>query len=307
MTWPHSRPARYLSVWRDLLVAAAFAAVCALLAAHFNLQEALFAYTRRWEPLQLDELPVAIFVFSACLVGLYARRLLQLRRALAENRRLAQHAVDAQETERKHLARELHDELGQYLNAIKLDARAMNEVATATDHGAAHRIVHNADHVYAVVGGMIRRLRPVALDELGLVAALEACVNSWRASQPNLDIRLHTKGDLDDLGESLNLAIYRIVQESLTNCVKHASARGVEVRLQRMPDPRGGDVAVLSIVDDGVGMALPQGMVEQVAEGWGLAGIRERVNMVDGELEVLSAQGAGVSIRAVFALQVRAR
>jgi two-component system, NarL family, sensor histidine kinase UhpB len=301
MTQPVTRPARDLSVWRDLLVAAAIAVSCALLAAHFNLQEAVYAYTRRWETLQLDELPVAIFIFSACLVGLYARRLQQLRRALAENRRLAQQGLDAQEAERKHLARELHDELGQYLNAIKLDALALGEVASRPDQDINRRIVQNADHVYAVVSDMIRRLRPVGLDELGLVAALEACVGSWRASQPALAIGLQTQGNLDDLGESLNLAIYRIVQESLTNCVKHASARKVEVHLQRLVDDRGRDVAVLTISDDGVGMALPQ----STNSGRGLSGMRERVNMVGGQLDLISGTGSGVSIRVVFDLKAR--
>ena len=301
MTQPVAQPARYLSVWRDLLIAAVVATACALLAARFNLQEVVFEYSRRWEALQLDEVPVAIFVFAVCLVALYARRLQQLRRALNENRRLAQQALDAQEAERKHLARELHDELGQYLNAIKLDAQAIGGMGEP-DKEASRRIVHNADHVYAVVSGMIRRLRPVALDELGLVAALEACAGSWRASQPDLAIRLQTLGDLDDLGESLNLAIYRIVQEGLTNCVKHASASEVDIRLQRLVDPRGRDVAVLTIWDDGVGMSLPN----DHATGRGLAGMRERINMLGGELEVVSGNGAGVSIRAVFDLRTRA-
>jgi two-component system sensor histidine kinase UhpB len=301
MTLPAIRTLRYLSFWRDLLIAAAVASACALVAAWFNLQEVLYARTRRWEALQLDELPVAIFAFSIVLVALYARRLQQLRRALNENRRLAQHALDAQEAERKHLARELHDELGQYLNAIKLDAQTMNGLAVAgPDRDAAGRIVQNADHVYAVVGNMIRRLRPVGLDELGLVAALESCVASWRASQPVLAMRLQTAGNVDDLGESLNLAIYRVVQEGLTNCVKHASAREVQVLLQRMRDSRNRDVVVLTIVDDGIGMAQQQ---DGQGAGQGLAGIRERINMAGGGLVLDSGPGLGVSIRAEFPLQ----
>jgi signal transduction histidine kinase len=170
------------------------------------------------------------------------------------------------------------------------------------DRDTTGRIVHNADHVYAVVREMIRRLRPVGLDELGLVAALEACVARWQASQAMPVFRLQTMGNLDDLGETLNLAIYRIVQEALTNCVKHASAQMVDVRLQRMLDARGFEVAVLTIVDDGVGMTLPPGAGNAVA-GHGHAGMRERISMVGGELEMQSAKGSGVSIRAVFPLQ----
>jgi hypothetical protein len=145
----------------------------------------------------------------------------------------------------------------------------------------------------------------VALDELGLVAALEACVASWQASQSMPVFRLQTLGNLDDLGETLNLAIYRIVQEALTNCVKHASARLVEVRLQRMLDS-GLDAAVLTIVDDGVGMSLPPGAGGNANAGHGHAGMRERISMVGGEFEMQSGKGSGVSIRAVFPLQAGA-
>lgn len=297
-----ARLLRDLSVWRDLVVAAVVAGACALLAAGLDFQETLFEHTRRWEQVQLDELQVALLVFAVCLVVLYARRLKQLRRALGENRLLSMRALQAQEDERKHLARELHDELGQYLNAIKLDAQALGANTPDGSNGAsAHRIIQNTNHVYGVVTDMIRRLRPVGLDDLGLVAALEACVGRWRASQPALSIQLHTLGNLEDLGESLNLAIYRVVQESLTNCIRHASARKVLVDLRRQLDLAGREIAVLSITDDGVGMDPAQ----SGGAGRGLEGMRERVNMVGGEFDLLAGLGTGVSIRATFSLQAR--
>jgi glucose-6-phosphate-specific signal transduction histidine kinase len=304
MTETDAMPTRDLSVWRDLLLAAAVATACALFAAHIDLHEALFAYTRRWEALQLDELPIAVFVFAGCLVVLYARRLQQLGLALGDNRRLAQRTLDVQEAERKHLARELHDELGQHLNAIKLDAQALTVPPLAThDAGTVQRILINTDHVYGVVSDMIRRLRPAALDELGLVAALEACVDRWRASQPVVAVRLQTEGELDDLGENLSLAIYRIVQEGLTNCMKHAAARQVEVRLQRQTAARGGDAVMLMIVDDGAGMS-PSSLA---SAGHGLAGMRERVSMLGGHFDLHAGQhGDGLAICASFPLQ-RAR
>jgi two-component system, NarL family, sensor histidine kinase UhpB len=291
---------RGLSVWRDLIVAAVVSGACALLAAGLDLQETLFEHTRRWERVQLDELQVALLVFAICLVVLYARRLLQLGRALGENRRLSMRALHAQEDERKHLARELHDELGQYLNAIKLDAQALGGIAPDGPNGApAHRIAQNTDHVYCVVTDMIRRLRPVGLDELGLVAALEACVGRWRATQPALAIQLRTHGNLEDLSESLNLAIYRVVQESVTNCIRHASAHKVQVDLRRQPDLGGQEFVVLTIADDGVGMDAAQGGIP----GRGLEGMRERMNLVGGEFDLRSGRGTGVSIRATFPLQ----
>ena len=113
------------SVWRDIVIALVVALLCGWLAARFEVHEAVFAWSRRFEYLQLDEWPVAVFAFALCLVLLYALRYRQLRNALVDNRRLARQALAAQEEERRRLARELHDELGQYLNAIQLDARGL--------------------------------------------------------------------------------------------------------------------------------------------------------------------------------------
>lgn len=281
------------SVWRDLGIATALAVASGAIAVHFELHEMVFSWSRRFEALQLDELPFVLFTFAVALTILNASRLIQLRRLLRENRQLAQKALEAQEAERKHLARELHDELGQYLNAIKLDSQAIPaEHPGETVAGAARRIATNADHVYATVGDMIRRLRPVALDELGLAAALEACVDRWRALKPSLTIRLTVEGDLQGLSESTNLALYRIVQEALTNCVRHADASWASVQLRRAST---GEIT-LSVEDDGRGMEPPVGR----SDGHGLAGIRERVDLLGGTFALLSGPEGGVTIRIVL-------
>ena len=282
------------SVWRDLGIAAAVALASGGVAAFFDLHETVFSWTRRWESLQLDELPVALLAFALCLAVLNAWRLAQLRRVLHENRQLAQKALDVQEAERKHLARELHDELGQYLNAIKLDSQAIPAEQPAEPVVvAARRIAANADHVYATVGSMIRRLRPAALDELGLAAALEACIDRWRVLKPALALRLTLEGDLHDLGETMNLALYRIVQEALTICVRHAGASRASVQLRRLDDGIG-----LIVTDDGRGMAAGK-----LPTGQGLAGIRERVDLLGGTFALLSGPEGGVTIRVHFPLR----
>src|SRR5262249_11747 len=131
-----------------------------------------------------------------------------LARALAVNRELVQRHIRAEEEERKHLARELHDELGQYLNAIKLAAVAIRAGVrdAALASGAAGGIIQSVDHVHAAVSGMIRRLRPVGLDELGLAAAVESLVDQWRTRLPGVRFSLAFGGALDGLGEQLNLA-----------------------------------------------------------------------------------------------------
>lgn len=283
------------SVWRDIAIALAVALFSGWLSAHLDLHETLFRLSRRWEAIQLDEWPVAIFAFSVCLMVLYGLRHHQLRVALAENRSLARQALAAQEEERRRLARELHDELGQYLNAIQLDARALTPSGGDSYHEeAAARIGDNATHVYGVVSDLVRRLRPAALDELGLVAAVEACVDRARVQRPKLMVRVSFEGDWEGLPESLNLAVYRIVQESLTNCVRHSGSAGLEVRLSRGAGP--GAPLHLRVTDQGVGFDADAAL----AAGGGLAGIRERVQLLGGRFELLSEPGGGATIEVLL-------
>lgn len=272
------------SVWRDLAIAMGLALLAAVLAAQVELHEMLFDATRRWEHLELDEWPAALLVFALAMVVLYARRHAQLRSALAENRRLVQRLIDVQEEERRRLARELHDELGQTLNAIKLDVLALPE------DDAAGRISGNVDRVYAAAGDLVRSLRPPALYELGLPAALEACVDRWRQSHPGLSVQLSTAGDLDRLGGPLSLSLYRIVQEALTNCVRHAQAGHFYIDLTR--DAGAGGGVLLEMRDDGQGFDTAAGRT-----GSGLTGMRERVGLLGGQFELLSVPGQGVTIR----------
>lgn len=279
------------SLWRDLAIAVGAALIAAILAAQVELQEQVFEATRRFEHFELDEWPSGLLVFALVLVILYARRHAQLRRALAENRTLVRRLLEVQEDERRRLARELHDELGQTLNAIKLDVLAL------PDAMAAQRIAANADHVYAAAGDLVRRLRPTALDELGLADALEACVDRWRQSHPRLAVQLSMSGALECLGETVSLAVYRIVQEGLTNCVRHAAATHFYIDLTRDPGAQGG--IVLEMRDDGAGMQEHA----QRPRGSGLAGMRERVELLGGQFELLSAPGRGVTIRVEIPLQ----
>jgi glucose-6-phosphate-specific signal transduction histidine kinase len=159
----------------------------------------------------------------------------QLAQALAQNRELARQHQTLQENERKHLARDLHDEFSQYLNAIKLDAVAIRDGVIA-DHEAATRasmgIIRSVDHVHGAVRDLIRRLRPAGLDELGLEAAVENCIDHWRRRTLQTEYTLRTTGELEEVCESVSLALYRLVQEGLTNVYKHADARRVDIVLE---------------------------------------------------------------------------
>jgi two-component system, NarL family, sensor histidine kinase UhpB len=256
--------------------------------------------------LQLDELPAILLVIAISLIWFARRRYaeasrqLELRRAaearlaelLAENKRLAQQYVDIQESERKALARDLHDEMGQYLNAIKLDAVSIREAAAAPNvTEAARAMIANIDRVYGAVTGLIRRLRPVGFDELGVVAALEHCVNEWRLRLPAVRIELSVSGDFEALDEARGLVLYRLVQEALTNIARHSHATRVEIRLASNRAALGGPCIELLIADNGRGvdLRLPR-------SGLGLLGMRERVSALGGSITLVSECGGGFKI-----------
>ena len=216
----------------------------------------------------------------------------ELADTLAENRMLSQKYLLVQEEERRNLARELHDELGQCLNAIKLDAVSIRDMARDGQpeiRVSANAIVDISNHVYEVVRSIMQRLRPAALDALGLRDAVVDLVAQWKRRNPGVACTFETEGDLAGLGELLNITVYRLVQECLTNITKHASATKVRVALARE-----GDEAVrVFISDDGRGMDLNAKRV-----GLGLVGLRERVEALRGRLELVSEAGCGMQVSA---------
>lgn len=217
------------------------------------------------------------------------------RALLDENRYLIKKSLAVQEGERRHLARELHDELGQCITAIQADARIISERAPATDRRlatSASAILDVASHIYEVVHSMMQRLRPSVLDDLGLVDALGEEVDSWRSRNPGTRFDLQLEGELSGLGEEVNITLYRVVQECLTNIVKHAGASRVRIRLHGRNAGGGQDAAVLLVVeDDGTGMAI-----QGPGTGLGLIGMRERVEGLGGRCVVESEPGKGTTV-----------
>jgi two-component system sensor histidine kinase UhpB len=299
------------SVWRDATIVIGITALSIILSVHFNLNEALYTLTRREERFQIDELPIGMLVLLISLMWLSWRRYVHARRevharriaearlgaALAENRRLAQENLRIQEAERKHLARELHDELGQYLNAIKLDAVAICESGAGGAEfstGASLAIIRTVDHLHRTVTDMIGRLRPVGLDELGLVAAIEHCVDHWRQRLPDTKFELSVRGNFEGLSEPLNLTLYRLIQEGLTNIYKHANAQQAKIALERIQSVDSDmDDLCLVVADDGRGMES-----SMRTSRFGLSGMRERVEMTGGTFVLESTPGRGLRFEA---------
>jgi two-component system, NarL family, sensor histidine kinase UhpB len=305
------------AVWQDTIIVALATAVVAGVCVRFDFSEALRRWTAPWERFQLDELPAVLVVLAAGLAWFAARRYgeagrelrrrevaeAQLAAALADNRRLSQQYVRLQEAERKSLARELHDELGQYLNVIKLDAVAIRDGrlpgAVATSERA-EAIVANCNHIHAALTSLIRQLRPVGLDDLGLSAALEHCIDTWRPRLPDVRLDLALVGEFDDLTEAVTLTVYRVVQEGLTNVAKHAAAGRVTMRLERAASRTDAqDLIEVTIADDGVGFDTGTR-----TQGLGLIGMRERVAALAGRLEMVSAPGRGFELKAQIPVDV---
>jgi signal transduction histidine kinase len=134
----------------------------------------------------------------------------------------------------------------------------------------------------------MQRLRPAALDVLGLHDAVAHLVGQWQRRYSAVDCRFEAKGDLSGLGEVVNITVYRLVQECLTNVAKHAAATRVTVGLERS----NGEV-VVSVSDDGCGMDLQARRI-----GLGLVGLRERVEALQGRLDLTSGPGEGLQMRA---------
>ncbi len=301
--------AQFRTHLRDATLVAAVTIATWVVCGIFNVTEMLRRLTAPYERYQLDELPVVLLVLGLGLTWFAMRRYgeatqeitrrksaeAQLATALADNRRLAQQYVELQETERKSLARELHDELGQYLNVIKLDAvgiRDDSHASQAATHRRASTIVEICNHVHGALATLIRELRPTGLDELGLAAALEHCVETWRARLPDVSLQLEIAGDFSALPESVTVTLYRLVQEALTNVAKHAAASHVNVRLERLADAKD-DTILASVSDDGVGASPGQS-----TRGLGLIGMRERVMTLRGTLVFNSSPGSGFELSA---------
>ncbi len=216
---------------------------------------------------------------------------------LEQNRRLT-HLIQARlEEERRQIARELHDELGQCVTAIRtIGAAISNRTQTSSPdiYANAQTIVKVAGHLYDVAHGIIRQLRPSALDHLGLEDALEEWVATFRERYPDVRLDLELAGDLSDLGETVNITAYRIIQECLTNVVRHAAATRAQITVRRAASK-----LEVSVQDNGKGLGERNAME---SARFGLMGMRERVQALHGEFSIDSSPGTGMRVRATIPL-----
>ena len=212
-----------------------------------------------------------------------------------ELRRLSASVVEAREEERRRIARELHDELGQRLTALKLELGSVRPMpGTGCDETRLQRLLQMIDDTVAAVRGIAADLRPLMLDDLGLNAAVESLA---RDAAQRMDIEVTVQLDEEDppLGDSAAIAVYRMVQEALTNVSRHARATDVRIELRRQ-----GDDLLLVVRDNGIGFTDP---AHQREGRYGLLGMRERALGLGGRLTVDNAPGGGGRITVRLPLQ----
>lgn len=286
----------------DLLLVLVIVAVFWLVATLSELSEHVAQFSQSYEALQLDELPLTLLVLSLGMAWFGWRRTLEAQQEIAERKRseqqvqellqhnseLLQRLFTAEEDERRALARELHDEMGQTSTAIRTEASVLHRSGGLSDEAlaSAKRISESAQHLSHMTRNMLQRLRPASLDSMGLAQALTHLCDNWQVSS-----KISCQLTLDELPDSLNdyvsVTMYRIVQEALTNVSRHAQASKVSVRLKQTPQQW-----ELVIQDDGRGMADPQA----VQTGFGLLGMQERVASLAGTMRIENSVGKGLAL-----------
>ena len=293
---------KFKKIHKDLLLVLLLVSVFAGVATLTELQEKVALFSQNYEALQLDELPLTLLVLSLGLWWFAWRRTQEAHAQLQERisselkvQELLQHKSDllqriytAKEDERLALARELHDDMGQTSTAIRTEVAVLQRIGRLHPEAdeSVKRIGESAQHLSQITRLMLHRLRPPALDSMGLAQALMALCDNWQNSNKNL-----CEFKASDLPEGLNdyacVTVYRIVQEALTNVTRHANAKHVWVQLTL--DSQGLN---LNIEDDGRGMADTQA----VHQGFGLLGMQERIASVAGRMSISSKIGQGLRL-----------
>ncbi|HMJ72394.1 MAG TPA: sensor histidine kinase [Solirubrobacterales bacterium] len=208
-----------------------------------------------------------------------------IRRLEAERRRAGSAALRAQEEERARVARDLHDEVNQSLTGLLLRLEAVREAAPPELEPELAETRTLANQAMLELLSLARQLRPTALDDLGLAAAIAGQVEQLERS--GVRTELATEGDFSDLDDDVQLVVYRVAQESLTNAARHSEAQRIAVTLRRS-----GDAVELEVADDGRGFAF-----EQSERGLGIGGMRERALLIGAELTIESRPGYGTTVR----------
>jgi len=213
----------------------------------------------------------------------------------ADNRRLNEQLLTLQEEERGEIARDLHDEVGPFLFAINVDVATMTRLLREghTEELPFHTqsIADAARHLQHQVRGMLGRLRPIGLAEFGLTEAVSGLVEFWRRRYPEIEYRTSVAPSCEGLDDRIDTTVFRLVQECLSNAVRHGRPRLITVSVDRN---RENGQMVVEVADDGTGVD------EAPTLGYGLVGMEERVEVLGGNLVFSRRAGGGFAVRATL-------
>ena len=237
--------------------------------------------------LQRDAAVVELGKQHAQLELMVDKRTRELQRQSDENKRLSQQLIRVQEDQYHHIARELHDEFGQTLTAIKINAHILENTETVAGVSTyAQEITAQADALYETMRDMIQRLRPEALDMFGLKVALEQCLLAYRLHEQKIELQLVIDDAVNDMAEIYTIASYRIVQELVNNAVKYSQQTQLKVELA--VNHEGLNICV---IDDGIGFDPLQSKA-----GFGLSSVEERARSLGGYVDIKTEPNKGVNV-----------
>lgn len=252
-----------------------------------------------------DGLPLEVVIWSAVLrhddgsirgITAIAQDVTERNRLTRERNDLLRRIVEAQEDERRRIARELHDEMGQHLTALKV---GLGNLGPAASSPAVERLTQIATRIDQAIDRLTLELRPPALDDVGLEAAVTHLAHEF-STTTGIKVDIHTNGLTTRMPSTVETTLYRVIQEALTNAWKHSGAKSVSIIIERRREH-----AQLIIEDTGRGFDSEIGTSTSSRAAFGLAGMRERVALVGGTVNIESGTGAGTSIFVRIPLRVK--
>jgi signal transduction histidine kinase len=225
----------------------------------------------------------------------YSQLLEQSDRLQEQLRQLSRQILSAQEEERKHISRELHDVIAQTLTGINVRLATLKKEAALNITGLDRNIARTqklVEHSVNIVHQFARELRPAVLDDLGLIPALQTFMKTFTA-RTGIHTRLTAFAGVEELDAARRTVLFRVAQESLTNVARHAQASRATMSIQKMPD-----CICMKIKDDGKSFQVQRVLQSRGTNRLGLLGMRERLEMVGGTFNVESAPGKGTTVAA---------
>jgi two-component system sensor histidine kinase UhpB len=290
------------------------------IASYFQFAESWQEWAQHKEKYQFDELVFVFLTFSICLILFTYRRYKDLETSLKhnivisnrlenknteistllnQNRELINHITQAREMERNQLANDLHDVFGQHLAAIDVNLAVAIKYSKDDDklNPILNTIQTSASHLINVTRSQLHSIKQPSLKSVGLSASIESFVSQWLVSFPSYQLSISTHVEDSWVDYDTGLSIYRCIQESLSNIVKHAKASAIIISVRthknKVANESGEKEIVLIIQDDGVGLTSGK----KPASGFGIIGMRERISALSGEFFIEPCEPTGTKIQ----------